>query len=493
MKKILCILSCVLAFIFFSYSTVEAHGFGQRYDLPVPLPMFLYGAAFTVAVSFVLITVFLRPRTVSSHFPSYNTRNLPGIGSLIHSFSLIMVFKILSVSFLFLTVLTGIFGTDKPAENFSVIFVWIIWWVGFAFFSILIGNFWNTLNPWGVCYDLVSYILNKIGFKSTSVAVFKYQAKWELWPAVILFILFAWFENIYPFNADPRHLGIAIILYSIFTWVGMYLFSKDIWLNQCDPFSLMFKTFGLFAPFFVNINTKKSLKSIFVRSFAVGLIDSPVRSVSYTVFVITLLGTVTFDGFKETPLWFEIDSGLYMYFSWMYPLVSWLGGGWSVLSESLGIIAIPLILLILLLLCSAVVSKLVDSTWENRWVYANLFTLSLVPIAIAYHISHYLHYLVSTGQYIIPLFSDPFGFGWDIFGTATFKPILTLINVKFVWYLAVISIVTGHIVGVYISHVVGMRKLQDVKLTLKSQYPMIVVMILYTVISLWIMAQPIVE
>ena len=61
------------------------------------------------------------------------------------------------------------------------------------------------------------------------------------------------------------------------------------------------------------------------------------------------------------------------------------------------------------------------------------------------------------------------------------------------WYLAVISIVTGHIVGVYISHVVGMRKLQDVKLTLKSQYPMIVVMILYTVISLWIMAQPIVE
>ena len=173
MKKIVCILSGVLAFIFFSYSTVEAHGFGERYDLPVPLPMFLYGAAFTVAVSFVLITVFLRPRTVSSHFPSYNIRNLPGIGSLIHSFSLIMIFKILSVSFLFLTVLTGIFGTDKPAENFSVIFVWIIWWGGFAFFSILIGNFWNTLNPWGVCYDFVSYILNKIGFKNTSVAVFK--------------------------------------------------------------------------------------------------------------------------------------------------------------------------------------------------------------------------------------------------------------------------------------------------------------------------------
>ena len=51
-------------------------------------------------------------------------------------------------------------------------------------------------------------------------------------------------------------------------------------------------------------------------------------------------------------------------------------------------------------------------------------------------------------------------------------------------YLAVISIVTGHVIGVYISHVVAMRKLQHVKLTLKSQYPMIVLMILYTVISL---------
>ena len=36
-----------------------AHGFGQRYDLPVPLNMFLIGAGATVALSFVVIGLFV--------------------------------------------------------------------------------------------------------------------------------------------------------------------------------------------------------------------------------------------------------------------------------------------------------------------------------------------------------------------------------------------------------------------------------------------------
>ena len=37
---------------------VYAHGFGERYDLPVPLEYYLLGAAATVALSFVVIGVF---------------------------------------------------------------------------------------------------------------------------------------------------------------------------------------------------------------------------------------------------------------------------------------------------------------------------------------------------------------------------------------------------------------------------------------------------
>ena len=41
-------------------TAAEAHGFGQRYDLPIPLSFYVFGAGATVLLSFVLATAFLR-------------------------------------------------------------------------------------------------------------------------------------------------------------------------------------------------------------------------------------------------------------------------------------------------------------------------------------------------------------------------------------------------------------------------------------------------
>jgi len=59
----------------------------------------------------------------------------------------------------------------------------------------------------------------------------------------------------------------------------------------------------------------------------------------------------------------------------------------------------------------------VNRTGTSVRQVAGLFVLSLIPIALAYHLAHYLSYLVLVGQYIIPLAADPFGMGWDLFGT----------------------------------------------------------------------------
>src|SRR5918996_2533518 len=63
---------------------------------------------------------------------------------------------------------------------------------------------------------------------------------------------------------------------------------------------------------------------------------------------------------------------------------------------------------------------------------AGFFVFSLVPIAIAYHLTHYLSYLLLAGQLIIPLASDPFGIGWDLFGTAGHCIDISIIGAKFV-------------------------------------------------------------
>jgi hypothetical protein len=124
---------------------------------------------------------------------------------------------------------------------------------------------------------------------------------------------------------------------------------------------------------------------------------------------------------------------------------------------------------------------------------AGLFVLSLVPIALAYHLAHYLSYLVLVGQYMVPLISDPFGFGWNLFGTSLYTVDISLVNARMVWYTSVVAIVAGHIIAVWLSHVMALRTFGSNAAALRSQIPMILLMVGYTVLSLWILAQPVVE
>ena len=89
--------------------------------------------------------------------------------------------------------------------------------------------------------------------------------------------------------------------------------------------------------------------------------------------------------------------------------------------------------------------------------------------------------------------SDPFGFGWDLFGPSLYMVNIGVVNAKFVWYTSVIAIVTGHIIAVFLAHVIALRTFGQSRAALLSQIPMLVLMVSYTMLSLWILAQPVVE
>ena len=118
--------------------------------------------------------------------------------------------------------------------------------------------------------------------------------------------------------------------------------------------------------------------------------------------------------------------------------------------------------------------------------------LTLVPIAIAYHLAHYLSFLAMAGQYLIPLVSDPFGFGWNLFGTKNHFVRIGLVDARAVWYISVGAIVIGHVIAVYLAHCVALQAYPDRRVALRSQWPMVALMVCYTMTSLWIIAQPIV-
>ena len=61
-----------------------------------------------------------------------------------------------------------------------------------------------------------------------------------------------------------------------------------------------------------------------------------------------------------------------------------------------------------------------------------------------------------------------------------------------IWYIAVTAIVAGHVLAVYIAHVTAQRIFSTARAALLSQMPMLLLMVAYTMVSLWILSQPII-
>jgi hypothetical protein len=120
------------------------------------------------------------------------------------------------------------------------------------------------------------------------------------------------------------------------------------------------------------------------------------------------------------------------------------------------------------------------------------FALTLVPIALVYNAAHNYSYVVVSSQYLIPLLNDPLGKGWQLLpAVANFKPSFALAQASIVWYAQIVLIVLGHVIAVYLSHLRAGERFRTAQRALLSQYPMLLLMVMYTMTSLWILAQPI--
>ena len=481
-------------------SPVYAHGFGVRYDLPVPLSYFLAGAGAAVALSFVVVGVYVRGGGGGRDYPTYDLGSATWFRLSMGSGAPVWLAKTASVFLFGLVVATCLVGSHKPLDNFSPTFVWVIWWVGAGFFAAVIGNAWHVVNPWKIVFEATERLLTGgRGF----TPLWRYPRAWSAWPAVGLFGVFAWIENVYGGAAVPRDLGTIILIFSVVQWMGMYFFGKDDWLRSADPFSVLFGVFARFSPTEVRVTSQgvcrrcdgcgedgcvdcyscfdaadPAQRTIALRPFGAGLARPGPVSASMMVFVIFALATVTFDGLKETPFWnrVHIEAGAI--------------GGTAV--DTIGLFAAPLCFLGLYLAFSWAM-RAMSGTDLGVLRVARVFVLSLVPIALAYHFGHYLALLLIQGQAVIFLASDPFGRGWDLFGTAGRGIDIGVINAEAAWFFSVAVIVVGHVAAVVIAHTAALREIPGHQAALRSQYPMLVLMMIYTVVSLWIISQPIVE
>jgi hypothetical protein len=514
-RQILAVSLPILLILTYIPSTIRAHGFGPRYDLPVPLELFLIGAGLTVALSFVLIAFFLKQRNANRIYRTYNLFRHNWLKRIFLFPQIRWLLRGLSITLLLLVITTGYFGEQDTNANFAPAFVWIIWWVGVTALVFLLGNIWPLINPWKSIFEGMETLYGKLTGGETLALDLEYPQRIGALPALILFVMFCWVENAFFNSFIPYHIASMALFYTTVTLFGMLIFGKHQWLQYGEAFSVLFRLLAAFAPTEIRVpecehcgkcstghspNSSECINCVecqemaanvelHLRPYGVGLFNIESNTPGVIFFVIFLLSIVTFDGFKATPEWNSFNAiAIPWLASVLYDDVYVL---FSVVATA-GMAGFFLVFLAVFLIVSKAMETLGGNTISNGPV-ANTFVITLIPIALAYHLSHYLSLLLIQGQLIIPLLSDPFGFGWDLFGSANYQPNIGVVNSQFVWYFSLVTIVIGHIIAVYLAHVISISTFSQRRNALASQYPMMGLMIFYTVISLWIIAQPIIE
>ena len=122
------------------------------------------------------------------------------------------------------------------------------------------------------------------------------------------------------------------------------------------------------------------------------------------------------------------------------------------------------------------------------------FALTILPIAIGYHIAHFLPTFLVKIQYAVAATSDPWSTGADYLGWGTFYVTTGFFNsietVRVIFLAQAIAVVAGHILSIQCAHAVAIRLIGDNRRTVLVQVPLALFMIVYTLFGLWLLATP---
>jgi len=451
------------------------HGFGPRYDLPIAEWLYLYGAGGVVALSFVLVVVFAGDK-VGTKAVEYPRRAVPALVGFANSAWPRAIGGVVGVLSLAVVIVAGFLGSTRPELNPAEYFTWIFFWAATVIVSGLVGNLWYLLNPWAAIYDALSRVAPMRPFRNLpNVGV---------WPAAFFYLAFVCLELTSGMANRPWIVAIAAVVYSLVTLAGMAVFGRDGWLEHCEAFTVLFGIIGRFAPWEVERNDSGRATMVYFRPWGVGLLQPYPAGWDRVVFVILMLSSLAFDGILSTPAWQDFDIAL-------EPIWLPLGSLGFFFVRTLGL----LLLSVTFLLVFVAIMQLVIYFGSRRVdlkTTVTAFALTLVPIALVYNAAHNYSYVLVQSQGIIPLLNDPLGKGWNLWpAVAHYQPSFALAQAATVWYAQVVLIVLGHIIAVYLSHLRAGERFRSAQRALLSQYPMLVLMIAYTMVSLSILAAPI--
>ena len=439
---------------------ILAHGIGGRLDLPIPLLYFTLAAITVLVVTFAMLsTRWHEPRLQSASGREIkNTRWLRiggGVGSA------------LAVVLLVLLVLSGLLGSDDALDNPAPVMVYVGLWLVFPFLSALLGDFYQVVAPWRA-------LARWWGLGTTQKP--KTSGRLGYWPAAVVLAGFTWWELVSPVGSVPAWLAFGAVAYTLYMLVTIRWWGQESALITWDGFGAYNHLMGAMGPVGRNAEGR-----VVRRGWLRGLPMVAERPGLDTL-AIVLIGGVTFDGLTGIPFWRNRLAGPLEDTLWSF------GMGWQwaeILVGTFGLVAVILLVGWGYHLACAISVSMSDSMAAVAWVRTR-FAHTLAPIAWAYAFAHYFTLVIYEGQVFLSAVADPFDLGWDPFGLADRAVDYTLVSPTAVWYVQLAAVIAGHVGGVVLAHD---RALVDFpgSRAVRSQYPMLALMVLLTMLALFIL------
>ena len=267
----------------------SGHQLTGTFESPIPLPVYLAGAAAAVALSFAV--VFLRDvpsfgsaeervRTV----PRWLRAGLRALG-------------LVAVAWLLAQAVVG--GTSEA--DVSGLFLWTYGWVGLALVSALVGPAWSWLDPFSAVHDIGAAILRRAGIRGWTAAT--YPARLGRWPAVAGFAAIIWLELVVTGGAGGRTLVAGFAAYAAITLIGMAQYGRDTWRANGEVFTVWFGLLGRIAPFALAGPPEAGL--VRRRPYGAGLLDRGWSAADVALAAIAVI-SVLYDGLSQTQPWFDL-------------------------------------------------------------------------------------------------------------------------------------------------------------------------------------------
>jgi hypothetical protein len=439
-----------------------AHSSERGHVLLLPTSYYAIGGALAVALSFAILFFVPAQRLTQRAEDGLALGRMPQGGRMAVSLLSLLLFAVL--------VIAGVIGSRDPLSNPLPLAIWTLLWVGLTVMQGAFGDLWRGLNPW--------YGLCRLLGRDESRGVARLPQNFGCWPAIIFLFAFVWLELVYPAPEDPFHLAMMVAGYWLLTFILMLLFGYEPWRRSGEFLSLFFSMIARLSPFDAASGT------LTLRRPGAKLTTAEPLSLSGTLFILLALASVSFDGLSKTFFWLGLNG--------INPL-EFPGRSAVIGTQTIGLILVFLLLAAIYFM-AIFIGEALSGEPKPVVTAAGSLVWSLIPIALAYHFSHYLVVFLVNLQYALVAASDPFALGWDLFGTAHLPIRAGIVagaeSVWIIWNAQAAAIILGHVLAVLIAHLLSARLHGDSRRAAIAQIPLAVLMVGYTVFGLWLLSTP---